>query len=74
MANQSTELTGEARVQQIMEQFGVSRDAARLLLTIDSGDAFVNDRISLGPDDPLDPELEEELARWHRERIAERSA
>jgi hypothetical protein len=70
MENRQNGLTPEQRVQQIMEQFGVSRDAARLLFTIESGEALVNDRMSLGPDDRLDPDIEEELERRQQERLS----
>ena len=73
MADRQNGLTPEQRVHQLMEQFGLSRDAARLLFTIESGDALVNDRISLGPDERLDPDIEEEIARRHQERLSRSS-
>jgi hypothetical protein len=53
-----------------MDQLGVSRDAARLLYTIESGAALVGDIVSLGPDDVLDPDIEEEIEHRRQERLA----
>ena len=73
MAELEFDPTAEEQIRRIMDELGVSRDAARLYLTIQSGYALVNDRVSLGPDEPLDPDLEADLARWHEARRSGRT-
>jgi hypothetical protein len=73
MAELDGEAALDAKVRQIMAGLGVSRDVARLDMTIQAGNAFINDRVSLKADEPLDPELEADLAKWQRSRLSGRT-
>jgi hypothetical protein len=57
MEEQETEAVREAKIRKVMNELGVSRDAACLYLTIEEGHALVDDRVSL----PADMSLEEYL-------------
>lgn len=59
MAEPETIETREAKIREVMERLGVSRDAARLYLAVESGDAMIDDRVSLTADQTLDEYLEE---------------
>jgi hypothetical protein len=58
MAEPETDETREAKIRAVMEELGVSRDAARLYLTIEAGDAMIDDRVSLPADQSLEEYLE----------------
>jgi hypothetical protein len=58
VAEQEIEADWEARVREVMDELGVSRDAARLYLTVEAGHALVGDRISLSADRSRDDYLE----------------
>jgi hypothetical protein len=73
MAELEDEATLEAKVLQIMEELCVSRDVARLYMTIQKGDAFIGDVVSLRADEPLPPDLEADLAEWQRSRLSGRT-
>jgi hypothetical protein len=57
MSMQETEAAREAKILKVMQELGVGRDAACLILTIEEGYALVDDRISLSADQTLEDYL-----------------